>query len=292
MNKQRNKAYILILVAGMLWGTSGTAQSMLPAAAEPSTAGALRMLIGGVTLFLLALLKGSYKHKIRVDWKNLLIAAICIGAFQPLFFTGISLTGVAFGTVLTIGSSPVFSGIIERFSGNKLSRNWMIATAISIAGCIFLFSGQDAITMNIRGSTAALLAGFSYAFYVKTSQSVYATMEREAANGLLFLIAGLILTPILFTSNLSWVMTLPGLLGVLHLGLIATAVAYMLFTKGLIWVPAPTAVTLTLVEPLTAALLGTFFLKERLSLLSVGGIVLIFFGLIFNTLSEKEEKER
>ncbi|QRN86714.1 EamA family transporter [Clostridia bacterium] len=291
MKKKRTGSYILILLAGMLWGTSGTVQSLLPVGAEPRSAGALRMLVGGIALFLVALLKGFYKQKISVDWKNLLLAAVSIGLFQPLFFTGISLTGVAFGTVLAIGSSPVFSGIIERISGNRLSKKWMIATGISILGCILLFSGQDAMSVNLTGSIAALLAGFSYAFYVRTSQHIYDTMERDAANGLLFLIAGLILTPILFTSDLHWVVSFSGILGVLHLGLIATAAAYALFTRGLVDVPAPTAVTLTLAEPLTAALLGTFFLGERLSFVSICGVILLFIGLFFNTVGEKEDKK-
>lgn len=249
------------------------------------------MLVGGIALFIVAWLKGSYKEKITVDWKFMLVAAASVGFFQPLFFTGISLTGVAFGTVMAIGSAPVFSGIIERLSGGKLSRKWMVATAISILGCIMLFSGQDPVSVNLLGTAAALMAGFAYALYVRTSQRVFETMSRDAANGLLYLIAGLILSPILIMSDLSWLASPAGALGVLHLGLVATALAYALFTRGLMHISAPTAVTLTLSEPLTAALLGTLLLGERLGFISIIGVVLLFFGLLLNALPEKELKE-
>jgi DME family drug/metabolite transporter len=290
MKHTKMKAMIFVLLAGVLWGTSGTAQSFLPSGAEPTSAGALRMLVGGIALFIVSWLKGTYKEKITIDWKYMLIAATSVGLFQPLFFTGISLTGVAFGTVLAIGSAPVFSGLFEFLSGKKLSRKWMMATAISILGCVLLFSGQDPVSVNLLGTVASLMAGFAYALYVRTSQRVFETMGRDAANGLLYLIAGLILSPILFMSDLSWVASTAGALGVLHLGLVATALAYALFTRGLMHISAPTAVTLTLSEPLTATLLGTILLGEQLGIISIAGVVLLFFGLLLNALSEAVAK--
>jgi DME family drug/metabolite transporter len=67
----------------------------------------------------------------------------------------------------------------------------------------------------------------------------------------------------------------------LHLGLIATALAYILFTRGLQRVPVSSAVTLSLAEPLTAALLGIFLLRERLTFPGLIGISLILTGLIY-----------
>lgn len=43
---------------------------------------------------------------------------------------------------------------------------------------------------------------------------------------------------------------------VLHLGIVTIALAYTLFAKGLINISPPEAVTLTLAEPFTAAMLG------------------------------------
>ena len=41
------------------------------------------------------------------------MAAASIALFQGLFFSSIRLTGVAIGTVVTIGSAPVFSGFVR-----------------------------------------------------------------------------------------------------------------------------------------------------------------------------------
>ena len=77
---------------------------------------------------------------------------------------------------------------------------------------------------------------------------------------------------------------------VLHLGIFATALAYILFGKGLRQTPVATAVTLSLAEPLTAAALGILVLGERSPGWRRQGIVLIFSGLIVLSLKGVNRK--
>jgi DME family drug/metabolite transporter len=70
------------------------------------------------------------------------------------------------------------------------------------------------------------------------------------------------------------------ILVILHLGVITAALSYTLFARGLSLVPVATAATLTLGEPLTAGLLGVFFLHEPVTTLALFGIGLIFTGLV------------
>ncbi len=79
--------------------------------------------------------------------------------------------------------------------------------------------------------------------------------------------------------DLTWLMQVNGLGVALHLGIIATAVAYLLFARGLIGVPVATAVTLSLAEPLTAALLGVVIVGESLTPVARIGVTVLFFGL-------------
>jgi DME family drug/metabolite transporter len=71
---------------------------------------------------------------------------------------------------------------------------------------------------------------------------------------------------------------------VLHLGLVTTALAYILFARGLNRILAATAVTLSLAEPLTAGLLGVIVVGEQLTTLAVVGIGLLIAGLAWLTL--------
>jgi DME family drug/metabolite transporter len=95
-----------------------------------------------------------------------------------------------------------------------------------------------------------------------------------------FGLAALLLSPILLRSDVGWVGTPRGAAVALHLGLLATTLAYLLFARGLRSLPAPTAVTLSLAEPLTAAGLGLLVLQERLTLTALLGGGLVLAGLI------------
>lgn len=279
---------LLVLMAAVLWGTTGSAQMFAPKSSNPIVIGAIRMAIGGIVLFSIAIIKGSFKSKLELNKKLLLISSTCMAFYQPLFFSGVSRTGVAMGTVLAIGSAPVFSGIIEYFMGKKLSRRWIIATIISITGCVLLFSGQDSMNMNVFGSILSLGAGLSYAVYVRVSQKLFQHSPRNAVNGLVFLISAIMLSPILFINDLSWVLTTHGIMVTLHLGIVTTALAYTLFAYGLVNISTPEAVTLTLAEPLTAAMLGVAVFNEKLTVISIIGILLLFCGLITNSYPEKK----
>jgi DME family drug/metabolite transporter len=95
-----------------------------------------------------------------------------------------------------------------------------------------------------------------------------------------FSLGALLVLPLLIQADLGWLARPNGWLVITHLGVVTAALAYILFAYGLRLVPVATAATLTLAEPLTAGLLGFFFLREPLTLPALLGILLIFAGLV------------
>lgn len=288
MKQATIKAQLLVLMAAVLWGTTGSAQAFAPQNATPIVIGALRLAVGGSALLLIAHLRGAFKTKLQLNKKLLFLSAICMAAYQPLFFLGVFKTGIALGTVLALGSAPVFSGLIQYLMGETPSIRWLLGTILSILGCAILFLGQGTLNLNISGSLLSLGAGLSYAIYVKASQELFHHSRSDVVNGLVFFSSALLLSPILLFSDLSWVLSTRGLLVTLHLGLTATALAYTLFAYGLVAISTSKAVTLTLMEPLTAALLGVILFHEKLSAFSMGGIFLLFCGLLINSMPEPD----
>ena len=82
-----------------------------------------------------------------------------------------------------------------------------------------------------------------------------------------------------------------GMAVALHLGVLATAVSYGLFARGLKNINVGTAATLSLAEPFTATILGVVILGERLGLSQVSGVVLLFSGLVLLALGENKAKK-
>ena len=65
----------------------------------------------------------------------------------------------------------------------------------------------------------------------------------------------------------------------IYLGAVPTALAYVLFARGLRHLPAGEVATLALAEPLTAAALGALVLGERPGVLALVGVALVLAGL-------------
>ena len=70
---------------------------------------------------------------------------------------------------------------------------------------------------------------------------------------------------------------------VLWLGVVATALAYVLFQRGIAGLPASSVATMSLAEPVTATGIGVLVLGERLSGLSLLGVAAVVLGLLLVT---------
>ena len=122
-------------------------------------------------------------------------------------------------------------------------------------------SGADAV-----GVALALLASLGYAVYAVTALYLITHgPEDRAVVGGIFGGAAALLLPVLFTSPMSWVTTAQGLAVATYLAVLTTALAYLLYARGLRTTAVTTAATLGLAEPAVAAVLGLAVLGEHLT---------------------------
>lgn len=277
-------AYSIVLLAAILWGTTGTAQTFLEGSISAFSVAMVRSGIGGGILLILVLLLRKINFK-NWSWKWTILAALTIGLFQVLFFSSIRFTGVAVGTVVTIGSSPIFAGIIEwvfwKVSPTKV---WLIATTSSILGCILLFIIGGETVVDPFGITLALCAGFMFALYTNVSKRLMQTTNPLPAVAMTFSLCAIFLLPFAWHDGFRWIGESTNLFTMLYIALAATSVAYILFLSGLQKISSSSAVTLSLGEPLTAAMLGVFLLGEYLSITSWIGVGFILLGILVLTL--------
>jgi DME family drug/metabolite transporter len=285
------KGQLFVLAAAVLWGTTGTAQAFAPSSAPPIAVGAVRLAIGGMALLLFAARQGQLAGFKQLSPRPTILGAASIAAYQLCFFAGVSLTGVAVGTIVAIGSAPILAGILGWVvSKERPNSRWLRATFLATAGCTLLISSGGTLSIHVGGVLLALGAGACYAVYAHTSKSLLENQPPDLVTAVLFSLGAVLLLPVLFVSELNWLSETRGLLVALHLGLVATALAYILFTRGLVQVPVSSAVTLSLAEPLTAALLGVFLLKEQLSLQGFFGVSLILAGLALLAIASRSKK--
>ncbi|UOQ83729.1 EamA family transporter [Gracilibacillus salinarum] len=288
---QHKIAPLFILLAAILWGTTGTMQALAPDAAHPVAIGATRLAVGGFFLLCMVLVFGNLNLK---NWplKATLGASLCMALYQPLFFSAVSITGVAIGTVVAIGSAPILSGLIEwLFFKNRPAKVWWYSTILSIAGCLMLFSNKESVYVDPVGILMALGAGLSFAGYTMISRDLVKSHSSLSVVAIVFTLSAIYLSPFLWIYDMSWIASGRGIGVSLQLGIMATGIAYFLFSRGLTQVSSSTAVTLSLAEPLTAALLGVVIIGEHLSAISWIGIAFLILGIGILVTSSKLSSE-
>lgn len=219
----------------------------------------------------------------RFKLKNpllLFLAVVFISGYQLCFFTAVAKTGVAIGTVVGIGSAPIAGGLLgSLFRGEKLGRYWILATMLAISGCTLVSFTGGTVTVDLVGILLAIGAGIFYAAFTLVLKGLLQDNAAVSVVAVVFCLGALLLSPLLLTTDINWLLQ-PRAIGItLHLGVLATAVPYLLFAWGLRTIQVSTATTLSLAEPMTAATLGIILLGEQMNLQAGSGIVLIFIGL-------------
>ena len=115
---------VFVLVAAMLWGTTGTAAAKAPGVG-PLAIGGAAMGIGGL---LQAAAAGrvmfTHRHGLTAQWRTVVASAGAVAVFPLAFYSSMRLAGVAVGTVVSIGSAPPAAAVIERIVDHQPS-HWV-----------------------------------------------------------------------------------------------------------------------------------------------------------------------
>lgn len=286
-----------MLAAAMLWGTMGTAQAFAPEGYDPRTIGALRLLVGGGALFAASAWRNEFAPWRAWHWGAVAFCALALAGFQYAFFAAVHRAGVAAGTMVAIGSFPVFGALLARvFLGEVLGLRWCFATGLAVAGCVLICLGGEAGAApeagqaNLTGILLALTAGFLYAAYTLCMKKLVRRHPPASVVALMGVGGAALMLPELLRCDPAWLFQGRTLAVALYLGLISMAAPFFLFAQGLKRLPVSTTTTLVLAEPLTAVCLGLLLLGERLGGAGLTGLALVFCGLMVLALAKPNDE--
>ena len=282
-HNQSAQGIVMALAAAMLWGSTGTAQSLAPPALSPLWVGALRMGIAAVFFILLLAWAGAPARAswVRLSWSRALLASLCMAVYNLSFFAGVKALGVGVGTAIAIGSSPIWAGLMQALVLRRWpSPIWWLGTLVGVVGGVLLaLAGAQRMPLDVQGLALCLLAGGTYAAYALLNQRLVHQADPALVNLVVFAAAGLLAMALAYTVAGSWNAAASAWGVLLYLGLVATGLAYLLFSQALRRISGATGVTLALAEPVTAFVLAIVVVGEQPVLLAYLGLVCVLVGL-------------
>lgn len=279
MKAQQKKGYLMILTAGILWGSIGFFVTVLKElGAASSTIAFLRIGVGAVLLIPMMLAMGG-KKLFQIDRKGLLVCAV-LGVFSQALFNfmytvSIEEVGVATGSVL-LYTSPIFvclmSGIFFR---EQIGSVKIAALIINIFGSILTVTGGEfsVIRFSVYGVAAGVAAGFLYALMtiICTAAGEYEPLTVVFYSFVFGALTLAVITPP--WENLGNIISLPFLLAAAGYGLIPTVGSYFFYMKGLAQKLETSKVPVVAsIETVVAAVIGIFVFSESAGFVKLVGI--------------------
>lgn len=157
--------------------------------------------------------------------------------FQLCFFRGVQLTGVAVGTVASIGFSSLATAVQTwLLLGERPCPRWYASTLLSLA-CLCCLSGADG-TVAWTSLCCPWPPARTYALYFVCTRPPGRQYAPDSIMLVLMGLSGLTLLPVLLASLLYWLASPAGTVTALYLGTVTAALAFSLTTTGLS-APAP-----------------------------------------------------
>lgn len=280
----------LVALAGVLWGTSGTAQYLGAAGLSPFWVGAAQLAAASVFLGLalwwaLQRRPGSLVLRPRaagLRWSWFFWASLGIGGYSVFFYEGLQLAGVGVGTAVAIGSSPIWAGLLQALVLRApLSALWWLGTLMSVAGGAAMVLGKGGGgSASWPGLVMCLLAGLSYAGYALINKRLVSHMSPKVVNFYVFTGAALLAAPVAWVQAGQPQWSLSSVLVVIYLGAVVSGIAHMLFSIGLRHISGPTGVALSLIEPVAAFVLAVWVVGEHQPLVAWLGLAGVLVGLL------------
>ncbi|MEU6625417.1 DMT family transporter [Streptomyces litmocidini] len=283
------RSLLYLIVAGIAWGTAGAAASLI---FRVSDMGPLALsfwrCVGGLALLLGALALRPRRSAARADTESrgrrtarILGTGIGLTVFQSAYFAAVEATGLAVGTVVTLGAGPVLIAIGARLTmGERLGRGGIAAVAGALAGLFVLVLGGGAAEVRPLGVVLAVVSAAGYAAITLLTRWLGRDgggTDALATTTWAFAIGAAGLLPAALAEGLVPHTDAPVsvVLLLVYVAAVPTALAYALYFAGAAVVRAATVSVIMLLEPVSAALIAVSLLGERLTAAIVLGTLLL-----------------
>ena len=239
-----------------------------------------RMLSASLFLWCYSIKKPQ--NLISLDNKyRILLAGFFLGMHFALFFVGVRNTSVASATLLA-NTGPIFTSLMSRFRGEKVSLSVLLGLLISIFGIIFVqWSDFRVEGNNSWGNIFSLLSGFCIAMTYMFASEIRKDTENILYGRSVFFIAAMTICVIAMLNGVSiFSFNKTDIVWFVFLGIVPSILGHNMLNYCIKYL-SPTAVaSIPLGEPIIASALCYFLFFETVPISALLGAPLVFCGII------------
>lgn len=239
----------------------------------------------GALLFLLGALfvTGRRFNRSRSAWRDFVVLGVVNNVFPFVLLTWGQQHIDSSTAAILVASMPLSTVILAHYwIDERLTADRALGVLIGFAG-VFLLIGGDLGELTASSTIAqlAMIAGaMGYAF-----GTVYARRYMQQADPVVYaagqtLVGAAVMAPVALAADRPFDLAVSAKVGLAWgaLGVLASAVSYLLFFWLIRRVSATQASMVSYLIPITAVLLGALVLDERLGMTAFAGLALIIVG--------------
>ena len=282
------KEYICAIISVLLWSTTATISKLLLGSLDSMQILLVSSLFSFIFLLIINCINGSIKDYLIIFSLGL----IGIFLYDLFFYLGINAMQASQAFIINYLwpiMTVLFACIIlkEKFTLRKI-----IAIIISFIGVIIVSSNGNIFNIDkssIMGTFYCMLAAILYGLFSvlnkKQNYNKYTSM-------MLFYLGSFIISLIyVLTSKKTFMPELNQLLGMLWIGIFTSAIAYTSWALALAKGDTARISNIAYLTPFISLIWTGIVLKEKISLYSVLGLVIIVLGIFIQMKNKKAESK-
>ena len=277
----KKRAFIYIIIAGILWGTTGIFVKLLsPYGFSSLQLTAVRATSAFLSISCYALLRHRKKFLFNIAHMPIFLGmGVTVFATAAFYFISMQATSISTAVILMY-TAPIYVMIFSvLFFGEKFSKLKLISVAAMMTGCALVSGIIGGLRFDALGIAMGIGAGLSYGAYnVFTKISSRRGCDTLTATVYAFLFMSILSvslskpTQIVSLTAKAPLILIPAFI---VFGIVTCFLPYFLYNMAMKDLPAGTASALGIVEPMAATIFSIVIFREVPTVFSVIGILLI-----------------
>ena len=284
MKEAKANDLFLLLILGVIWGSSFFNIKIATYSYEPYTLALIRVIFASIPLIAICLINKIKIKAFSKSWK--------IYALVGLTNITIPFALIAIGTnkidsylaAILMSTTPITGSVLAHFfiKDEKITFLKSLGIIIGFLGVLFLFS--DKLIINERNYLFALIVILGSLFYSISGILILKTLKKS---GNLNVTTSTIIWSIIFLLPLSFIFESPmesnpsikSTLSLIYLGVVATGLAWWLRFKILAKNGIVFQTQVAYLIPIFGVIFGSLLLNEQITWKVIASLIIIMFGI-------------